>query len=164
MEFLDRIKKEMSEGIVKAILEHHGYRVIDAGIEKVLREVSCLPAELYLALGFPDALRRLPDFVVMDKDQTTKTLVDVKYRAQWDNSLLFDPKVRAQLALFREVVLVVVNGDPPAPSNKDKAHDPSAAYLRCVRLRQDGDKAFVHWRGSYQGWTEITPDNVKNYP
>lgn len=34
----------MTEGIVKAILEDAGYRVIDSGIEKVLREVSCMNA------------------------------------------------------------------------------------------------------------------------
>nr|WP_279196851.1 hypothetical protein [Ralstonia mannitolilytica] len=35
MDFENRIKKEMTEGIVKAILEDAGYRVIDSGIEKV---------------------------------------------------------------------------------------------------------------------------------
>lgn len=81
MEFINRIKKEMSEGIVKAILENYNYRVIDTGIEKVIREVSFLPIEAYNALGFPDALRKLPDFVVMDSEQKLKLLVDVKGNA-----------------------------------------------------------------------------------
>ncbi|MBU9391491.1 hypothetical protein KTE71_28780, partial [Burkholderia multivorans] len=42
MSFTSRIKKEMTEGIVRAILEDAQYRVIDSGIEKVLRELSCL--------------------------------------------------------------------------------------------------------------------------
>lgn len=163
MEFLNRIKKEMSEGIVKAILEHHGYRVIDSGIEKVIREISCLPQELYIALGFPEAIKMLPDFVVMDKEQKTKTLVDVKYRSEWSTSLLFDSKIRAQLGYYKNITLIVINGTPPKPSNVEKAHDPAEAYIRCVCLQQKNGKDFVKWRGSVNGWIEINLEKVKNY-
>lgn len=47
MSFTSRIKKEMTEGIVRAILEDAQYRVIDSGIEKVLRELSCLTSAEY---------------------------------------------------------------------------------------------------------------------
>ena len=156
MDFLDRIKKEMSEGIVKAILEHHGYRVIDTGIEKTIREVSCLPQDLYLSLGFPDALRKLPDFVVMDKDQSKKYLVDVKYRFGWNNKMLFDEKIRSQLEIFESMTLVVVNGNPPEPTNKQKEHDPSEAYIRCVQLRMNKNVAQVYHRGNK--WRDISID------
>jgi len=56
MSFANRIKKEMTEGIVRALLEDAQYRVIDSGIEKVLRELSCLSAMEYKALGYPDAM------------------------------------------------------------------------------------------------------------
>ncbi|EKQ6538732.1 MULTISPECIES: hypothetical protein [Enterobacteriaceae] len=162
MNFLDRIKKEMSEGIVKAILEHHGYRVIDTGIEKVIREVSCLPQDLYLTLGFPDALRRLPDFVVMDVAQTHKNLVDVKYRSVWDNSLLFDNKILAQLEYYKNIILIVINSNPPAPKTM-KSHKATGAYIRCVQLKHENSMNFVKWRGNSHDWVEINNEKLKNF-
>ncbi|WP_104565282.1 hypothetical protein [Ralstonia mannitolilytica] len=50
MDFENRIKKEMTEGIVKAILEDAGYRVIDSGIEKIIRELSCMSSFEYAKL------------------------------------------------------------------------------------------------------------------
>lgn len=162
MEFLDRIKKEMSEGIVKAILEHHGYRVIDTGIEKVIREVSCLPQDLYLTLGFPEALRRLPDFVVMNVDQTHKILVDVKYRSSWSNDLLFDERTLAQLEYFKNITLIVINSIPPDPKTM-KEHKPTGAYIRCVQLKHELGKNFVNWRNNYNGWVEIDKNKLEKF-
>lgn len=88
IKFSDRIKKEMTEGIVRAILEDAHYRVIDSGIEKVLRELSCLSAVEYKKLGYPDAMSNLPDFTVMNRDQTTKQLVEVKYRSNWSKKII----------------------------------------------------------------------------
>ena len=163
MKFFDRIKKEMSEGIVKAIFEYHNYRVIDTGIEKVIREVSCLPAELYLSLGFPDVMRNLPDFVVMNQQQSFKALVDVKYRNGWDNLLLFDPKVRDQLKFYRNVTLIVVNGAPPEPTTVDGTHRASGAYIRCVLLKHENGKDYVKWRGNHHDWVELEERNVTNF-
>lgn len=162
MKFLDRIKKEMSEGIVKAILEHHSYRVIDTGIEKVIREISCLPQDLYLTLGFPDALRRLPDFVVMDVNQTHKTMVDVKYRSTWDNSLLFDKKVLSQLNFYKKTVLVVINSTPPPPSGM-VSHKETGAYIRCIQLKHENGTNFVRWRGNKNDWVEINNVKLQNF-
>ena len=83
MDFESRIKKEMTEGIVKAIFEDVGYRVMDSGIEKILRELSCLSVAEYASLGYPGAMSMLPDFTVMDREQTVKYLVEVKYRSKW---------------------------------------------------------------------------------
>ncbi|WP_226099515.1 hypothetical protein [Dickeya oryzae] len=163
MHFLDRIKKEMSEGIVKAILGHHGYRVIDTGIEKVIREVSCLPQDLYNTLGFPDSMRRLPDFVIMNVDQTNKILVDVKYRSTWDNSLLFDERILTQLNYYKNITLVVVNSNPPPPPPTMKNHKPTGAYIRCICLKHENGKNFVRWRGHSYDWVEINAEKVKNY-
>lgn len=132
IQFSDRIKKEMTEGIVRAILEDAQYRVIDSGIEKVLRELSCLSAVEYKTLGYPDAMSHLPDFTVMNREQTTKQLVEVKYRSTWGKNL-FD-EVREQVRLFGEIVLVSVNA---------KAEDPRginmpSRFLRCCGLKFDG--------------------------
>jgi hypothetical protein len=74
MSFPSRIKKAMTEGIVRATLEDAHYRVIDSGIEKVLRELSCLNSVEYAALGYPDAMSHLPDFT-----QSTR------WRGFWSN-------------------------------------------------------------------------------
>ncbi|MBB5883365.1 hypothetical protein DYQ93_20305 [Xanthomonas sp. LMG 8992] len=129
MEFGNRIKKEMTEGMIRALLEDAGYRVIDSGIEKVIRELSCMTTLDYLRLGYPDALSHLPDFTVMNREQTEKFLVEVKYRSVWDKSL-FD-SVAEQVRIFGEIVLVSVNASAENPQN---IHSPSR-FLRCCRLR-----------------------------
>lgn len=131
MTFTSRIKKEMTEGIVRAILEDAHYRVIDSGIEKVLRELSCMTSMEYGALGYPDAMSHLPDFTVMNREQTTKQLVEVKYRTTWDKQLF--EKVEEQVRLFGEIVMVSVNASAPDP----KKHNHPSRYLRCCRLKYD---------------------------
>ena len=136
MPFSSRIKKEMTEGIVRAILEDAQYRVIDSGIEKVLRELSCLSSVEYEALGYPDAMSHLPDFTVMNREQTSKQLVEVKYRSDWGKPLL--DAVENQVRLFGEMVLVSVNAGAADP----KGLNAPSRYLRCCRLR--------HAEGEYQ--------------
>lgn len=129
MDFLNRIKKEMSEGIARAIFEDAGYRVIDSGIEKVLRELSCLSTIEYHALGFPNAMNLLPDFTVMTRDQDKKFLVEVKYRSHWSKSI-FD-EVRDQVAVFGEMILVSVNATAEDP----KGYNLPTRFIRCCSLR-----------------------------
>ncbi|MEJ5066074.1 hypothetical protein WH279_21635 [Erwinia sp. MYb375] len=164
MEFINRIKKEMSEGIVKAILENYNYRVIDTGIEKVIREVSFLPIEAYNALGFPDALRKLPDFVVMDSEQKLKLLVDVKYRSVWSSNLLLDRNIIKQVELFRELVLIVINAAPPNVSPKRVNHNP-VAYIRCVILSlKDGVYKVKKRNYSHKDeWIVVDENSVKKF-
>lgn len=132
MSFTSRIKKEMTEGIVRAILEDANYRVIDSGIEKVLRELSCMTSPEYGALGYPDAMSRLPDFTVMNREQTTKQLVEVKYRTVWDKQLL--ENVEEQVRIFGEIIVVSVN----AAATDPRGHNLPSRYLRCCRLKHDG--------------------------
>ncbi|WOE76277.1 hypothetical protein [Alterisphingorhabdus coralli] len=73
MDISSRIKKEMSEGIVRAIFEDAGYRVIDSGIEKFIREISVLTINEYKSLNYPDPMNSLPDFIIMDRDQKRET-------------------------------------------------------------------------------------------
>lgn len=131
MDFTGRIKKEMTEGIVRAILEDAHYRVIDTGIEKLIRELCCLDRNGYAALHYPHAMTKLPDFVVMDRDQTQKILVEVKYRASLDKSVI--EQVREQVCLFNELLLVCVYANAPDPRNLNAP----SRHLRCCRLRMD---------------------------
>jgi hypothetical protein len=150
MSFSDRIKKEMAEGIVRAILEDAQYRVIDSGIERVLREVSCLSAVEYRALGYPDAMSHLPDFTVMNREQTTKQLVEVKYRSNWSKAL-FD-EVREQVRLFGEIVLVSINARATDP----KGYNSPSRFIRCCGLKYDGGVYLVQ-HNSKEGVVQWTP-------
>jgi hypothetical protein len=133
MDFLSRIKKEMSEGIVRAILVDAGYRVVGLGVENVVREVECLTALEYAGLNMPRAMRSLPDLLVMNRAQTSKRLVEVKYRAKWTVSIL--DELAEQVQLFGEVVLVYLNGNPPVAHSMK---GPSANMRCCVVRHAEG--------------------------
>src|SRR3989304_2978178 len=60
MDFENRLKRELSQGVFKCLLEDCGYRVIPLGIEAVIREIACLNKEAYKNLDFSDAVRFLP--------------------------------------------------------------------------------------------------------
>ncbi|MCW2351801.1 hypothetical protein [Sphingobium sp. B12D2B] len=149
MEFINRLKKEMSEGIVRAVLEDAGYRVTDCGIEKVIPALNCRSVEEYEALSFSTALRTLPDFVVMTSDETEQLLVEVKYRTLWGLEVL--EKVREQVRIHGELVLISFNASAPNPRNY--ADSPSR-FLRCCRLRncEGFYEVELRERGSSRAW------------
>ncbi|PAY00833.1 hypothetical protein CKO50_12605 [Pseudoalteromonas sp. HM-SA03] len=134
MNFENRIKGNITETIVKALLVDEGYRVVDSGIEHMIREVSCLGRQEYLNLSFADALRKLPDLVVMNKDQTKSHLVEVKYRQTWNGNLIKD--LREQVIFFNQIVLICVNGSPVTESKEVSG----ATHLRAIELKyEDGE-------------------------
>lgn len=130
MDFRNRIKKEMTEGIVRAILDDAGYRVIGSGIENVIRELSCLSALEYAGLDYPRAMRALPDLTVMDREQTCRHLVEIKYRNGWCSRLLED--LEEQVRIYQDLVLIYLNG---APVISDGIAPGASTYLRGCRLR-----------------------------
>lgn len=156
MDFSSRIKKEITEGIARAILEDVGYRVIDSGIEKVVRELSCLSAIEYKTLGYPDAMSHLPDFTVMNREQDEKFLVEVKYRKNWGKEVL--EEVREQVKLFGEITLISVNASADDPKCKDLP----SRFIRCCGLKFDGDNYMVEQRQQNKSreWNQI--ENIGN--
>lgn len=132
----------MTEGIIRALLEDAGYRVIDSGIEKVIRELSCMPVLEYKGLSYPKALSLLPDFTVMDREQKSKFLVEVKYRKVWGEELF--EEVKEQVRLYGELVLISVNASAPDGKNYNSPH----RFLRCCRLRFEGDEYQVQYRSN----------------
>ena len=143
---------------MRAILEDAGYRVIDSGIEKVLRELSCLSSLEYNALGYPDAMSYLPDFTVMDRGQKEKILVEVKYRSKWDKKI-FD-EVQEQVRIFGEMVLVSVNATATNPRELDSP----GRFLRCCRLKFDGEIYKVEIRKGSKDFKWKDVDSVHNGP
>ena len=130
MQFQSRIKKELSEGIIRAILDDAGYRVIDSGIENLVRELACLSALEYAGLDYPKAMRALPDFVIMDREHKNKYLVEIKYRSGWSTALFGE--IEEQVRIYKELVLIYLNSKPDVPAGKPKG---PSSYLRCCRLR-----------------------------
>ncbi|QYE37031.1 hypothetical protein KZX46_20970 (plasmid) [Polymorphobacter sp. PAMC 29334] len=163
MDFISRLKKEMTEGIVRALLEDAGYRVIDLGIEKVVRELTCLTAAEYSDLGYPSAMRDLPDFTVMTRDQSVKYLVEIKYRQTWSAALFAE--VRPQVETYGKLVLVSINARAPNPR---KLPDSPSRFLRCcslrmrdrqyeIELREGGWCAVDKLRDDEKLWWKMTP-------
>ena len=163
MKFEDRVAKEMTEGMVKAILEEAGYRVIDSGIEDVIRELSCLSGLEYGLLRYPKAMTRLPDFTVMNREQTEKFLVEVKYRSQWGKSLIVS--VAEQVQLLGEMVLVSINSAPQTSTN----YQFPSTYLRCCRLRYldgqyDIQLKYEDANGWNHYWRSVDELMAQDYP
>jgi len=127
MDFENRLKRELSQGVLKCLLEDCGYRVIPLGIEAVIREIACLDKEAYKNLDFSDAVRFLPDFCVLDQNQKHKFIVEVKYRWDWDGNIL--KEVSNQIRMFEDIILVVFIGNPP-----DIIYTMPSTYVRCCRM------------------------------
>lgn len=151
MGFTNRIKKEMSEGLIKALLVDAGYRVISSGIESIIRETECLEKEQFYRLGFSKALTSMPDYIVMDKAQTEMHIIDVKYRKNWTASLLND--VHDQVELMGKLTLVCFNANPPSTSGAASA----GTFLRCCELKICEGKYLVHkYQSGVFEWVEVS--------
>lgn len=135
MDFGNRLKRELSQGVFKCLLEDCGYHVIPFGIEAVIREITYLDKEAYTKLDFSDAVRFLPDFCILDRDLKHKFIVEVKYRWDWDGNILRE--VINQVRMFKDIILVIFIGNPP--DLKDIAYPiwPSR-YVRCCKMYMSG--------------------------
>jgi hypothetical protein len=136
MDFEGRIKKEMTEGIVRAILDDAGYRVIDYGLEKTVREVTPMSLQEVMRLALPNVMRNAPDLFVLDRDQSRKWLVEIKYRSNWNRAVL--ESLEAQVREYEEIVLVSVFAN--APTLRKMHKELPSRYLRCCRLRYRNDR------------------------
>ena len=74
MHFTNVVKAQITQGLVRILLERAGYRVIRLGVEELFTEVIYPDQEKYLALDLPEPLRSLPDLLIADID-TNKTFL-----------------------------------------------------------------------------------------
>jgi hypothetical protein len=129
MDFENRLKRELSQGVFKCLLEDCGYRVVPLGIEAVIREIANLDKETYKNLDFSDAVRFLPDFCILDQNLKHKFIVEVKYRWDWDGNIL--KEVSNQVKMFKDIILVVFIGNPPDRYTKQPS---PSTYVRCCKM------------------------------
>ena len=86
MHFTNVVKAQITQGLVKTLLERAGYRVIRLGVEELFAEVIYLDQEKYLALDLPEPLRSLPDLLIADIDTNKTFLLEVKFRKELTES------------------------------------------------------------------------------
>lgn len=154
MDFSNRLKKELTEGIVRSLLKDAGYRVIDFGIENTLREVECLNVSEYLKLCLPKSMRSMPDLVVMDRDQTIAYMVEVKYRNGWTVDLFYE--IEEQVKTIGNVTLIYVNGFPP--EDKRNLQSPSRNIRCCLLSHKNGEFLFQGVSGEWQPVNSLRTD------
>lgn len=114
MLFANRLKGGITQGLIKALLEEAGYRVVPLGVEEVIREVSVLPIVQYMSLGLPTPLRSLPDFFISDAAMERHWLLEVKFRREWNQAsrqALHD-LLKPQVQVWRPLVVLVFLGVP----------------------------------------------------
>lgn len=80
--FDNKLKGNITQVILKTLLEDVGYNVVPFGVEEVFREIKELEKEQVIEL--PTTLRKMPDFIVINQDKTKVFMVEVKYRKKWD--------------------------------------------------------------------------------
>lgn len=127
LDFKNRLKQELSQGVLKCLLEDCGYRVIPLGIESIIKEITSLEKEAYKKLDFSDSVRFLPDFCILDQSLKHKFIVEVKYRWDWNGNIL--KKVSKQVKMFKDIILVIFIGNP-----QTDRHTVPSTYIRCCRM------------------------------
>src|SRR4051794_32968296 len=83
MEFKNVVKGQITQSLLKTLMERVGYRVTRLGVEELFGEIKYLDLEQYLALGLPLNLRFLPDLLVAEPDMQKVSLVEVKFRQEF---------------------------------------------------------------------------------
>ena len=131
MKFDNKFKGNVTQTIIQTLLEHSDYCVVPLGIEELIREIKMADGKQYNQLLFPNTLRTLPDFLILEKNFSKKWLIEVKYRKEWNKDvvkkLLSD--IEKQVLLWDEIYLAIFTGT----SSGEKDDYPSS-WLRFMRL------------------------------
>lgn len=77
--FDDLVKGQVTQTILRAVLERVGYRVYPLGIEELVPEL-CRDVGHALRGNLPERLRFLPDFMIIDPESSGVYLAEVKFR------------------------------------------------------------------------------------
>lgn len=86
MEFRSIVKGQLTQSLLKTLMERAGYRVTRLGVEELFGEIQYLDLPQYLALNLPLNLRSLPDLLVADPNMQKAYLVEVKFRREFNEA------------------------------------------------------------------------------
>ncbi|MDX9988326.1 hypothetical protein [Thiothrix unzii] len=134
--FSNMVKGQVTQALVKTLLEEADYRVVRLGIEELLREAVQLNGKEYANLDLPKGLKCLPDLLVSNKEMSKSYLVEVKFRKSIDISSLrkLEKKLSEQYEFWPETYTIIIRGDKGV-SGGNFHQD----YMR-VLLKDDVDK------------------------
>jgi hypothetical protein len=123
------LRGRLAEQVFTVLLERAGYRVTRLGIEVLFDEVKYLDREQYLALGLPDQLRTLPDFLVADPGVSWAKLIEVKFRRCFTRATAQElfATLTDQRLFWPQSYAVILVGEPFCP--EDRFHQD---YIRVI--------------------------------
>lgn len=161
MNFNNRVKGTITQSLIKVLFKDAGYNIAPLGIEEMIREVQSIPPLVYGAMELSQTLRTLPDFLVALPEYEKTYLVEVKYRARWNESTKQRLKscLTNQVQQWQPIYLVLFLGERARPN------DTPASYLGVLRLEyQDGTLGFREIgteSESFRPWEELDWDCFK---
>ncbi len=133
MKFANRLKKEVSEGALRAFLIDIGFTVVPTGVESLVREIESMDEAEYRSLDLTKNMRSLPDLIAIDRARSKAHLVEVKYRSTFKSSIFND--LKDQVDRCGSLVLVCIT---PNMHNKLMIGNDSD-HIRAIGLRsRDG--------------------------
>jgi hypothetical protein len=113
MAFTNIVKAQITQGLLKTLLERAGYRVTRLGVEELFAEITHLDKAQYDDLDLPPGLRYLPDLLVADRELNQAFLVEVKFRKEFNedvlNSLYFELNRQRQFWEKSYAVILTAN-------------------------------------------------------
>lgn len=120
IKFTNVVKGQITQGLLKTLLERAGYRVTRLGVEELFNEVVHLDKEHYQSLNLPLNLRSLPDLIVAEQDLERVFLVEVKFRRKFDEKAaksLFN-SLKAQRKYWEDSYAVIMIAESWASDNR----------------------------------------------
>lgn len=152
MKYTNRLKGSVTQALVRSLLTDAGITVVPLGIEEVIREVSDLEQDKYLALGLPDALRKLPDFFAANRERTKSWLIEVKFRKTWSDDVRaeLETKLKEQAKTWTPLYLILFFGETPSyfPGQP-------SSWVRTGKLSVIDDQLHVEIAGTQKPWLEV---------
>lgn len=113
MEFKNIVKGQITQALIKTLLEGAGYRVERLGIEELFSDLKHLDYESYVKLDLPENLRKLPDLLVSDLRSKECWMIEVKYRRKLDkqNAESLYNTLTAQYKYWPKTYTIIIRGD-----------------------------------------------------
>lgn len=148
MKYDNRIKGWVTQAITKALFEDAGYMIIPYGIEEIYREFS-LNADVKQIKSIPEAICKMPDFLLISPDKQRVRLLEVKYRNNWNEKVknLMYAKLALQAKIYGEITLILYIGRPeknyPTPKKTFFKVDDYIKVLNLVGL-EDGSLVYEY--------------------
>ena len=158
MKYTSRLKGDITQVLIKTLLEDAAYRIVPLGIEEIITEVKVLTQEKYLALGLPTSLTKLPDFFIANKDVSRACLLEVKYRNHWSDEVRceLEQSLKPQVKEWDPLYLMIFLGEPISKSEEQPSY-----WMKVARLSyRDGEMVvFNPHSGLVVKWNESSWDN-----